>query len=97
MGRIRDFFDNIRHIDAILTKQAETQDYICSHLRTIADELHKSDEEQSAPVSEMVALSAMYDVIEDVLDRGGNLTSRERNAYMTVLHLIDGLRKRRQA
>ena len=40
MRRIRDFFDNIRHIDAILTKQAETQDYICSHLQTIADLLY---------------------------------------------------------
>ena len=97
MGRIRDFFDNIRHMDATLTKQAETQDYICSHLRTIADELHKSDEEQSAPVSEMVALSAMYEEIEEVLARGGDLTLRERNAYMNVLRLIDGLRKRIQA
>lgn len=37
MGKIKDFIEHVRHIDAMLTKQVEVLEYISSHLRTLAD------------------------------------------------------------
>ena len=37
MGKIKEFIEHVRNIDAMLTKQVEVLEYISSHLRTLAD------------------------------------------------------------